>query len=332
VVQRRLAHPAAVAQALTVAFLWSTSWILVKLGLDDVPVLVLVGLRYAAAFACLLPVMLLRSGVRTATRTLGPAAWARLGLLGLLLYGLNPAGLYLALAHLPAATVSLVNGFAPAVVAVLGSPLLGERPTGLQWAGTLAYLAGALIYLAPVEAQAGQGLGLAAAGAGMLAYAAAELLGRWVNRHGLPALAVTTTSMGVGGGVTLAIALLTQPTPQLAPSGWLLVGWLAVVNTAVAYTVWNHTKRWLSAMQSTLINNTMLVHVAVLGWAVLGERLSPTDVAGLLLAVGGVVMVQLRHNEQTSGMQVSGDDEPRPFTIASRGPTTAGPCFKGRRS
>jgi drug/metabolite transporter (DMT)-like permease len=75
----------------------------------------------------------------------------------------------------------------------------------------------------------------------------------------------------------------------------------AVVNTAVAYTVWNHTKRLLPAMQSTLINNTMLIHVAVLGWAVLGERLDPTDIAGLLLALTGVVMVQLGPSQGSGG-------------------------------
>jgi drug/metabolite transporter (DMT)-like permease len=73
-----------------------------------------------------------------------------------------------------------------------------------------------------------------------------------------------------------------------------VVGWLAVVNTAVAFTVWNHTMRRLSAMESSLINNTMLVHVAVLAWIFLGERPSPRGIIGLALVAAGVFLVQLR--------------------------------------
>jgi SAM-dependent methyltransferase len=55
----------------------------------------------------------------------------------------------------------------------------------------------------------------------------------------------------------------------------------------------------------------------VLGWMALGERLSPTDIAGLGLALAGIIMVQLRHEEtsdmEVSGTEVSGGQEPRPF-------------------
>ena len=53
---RRLSpHHRAVIEALFVTFLWSTSWVLIKLGLDDIPALTFAGLRYMAAWVCLLP-------------------------------------------------------------------------------------------------------------------------------------------------------------------------------------------------------------------------------------------------------------------------------------
>ncbi|MDF2742248.1 MAG: hypothetical protein K0S88_3618 [Actinomycetia bacterium] len=73
-----------------------------------------------------------------------------------------------------------------------------------------------------------------------------------------------------------------------------MVWWLAVINTALAFTVWNYTMRRLSAMESSLINNTMLVPVAVLAWIFLGERPSARSILGLVLVAGGVVLVQRR--------------------------------------
>jgi drug/metabolite transporter (DMT)-like permease len=100
----------------------------------------------------------------------------------------------------------------------------------------------------------------------------------------IPLLAEVPTPLQ-GGGVLLAVAVAHDGVPRLSLSSWLVVGWLAVVNTAVAFTVWNHTMRRLSAMESSLINNTMLVHVAVLAWIFLGERPGARGMLGL--ALGG---------------------------------------------
>ncbi len=48
-------HLRAVLQALFVTFLWSTSWVLIKFGLGEMPPLVFAGLRYMLAFLVLLP-------------------------------------------------------------------------------------------------------------------------------------------------------------------------------------------------------------------------------------------------------------------------------------
>ncbi|MCB9443696.1 MAG: DMT family transporter [Ardenticatenaceae bacterium] len=48
-------HAQAVWQALLVTFLWSTSWVLIKLGLQDIPPVTFAGLRYFLAFLALIP-------------------------------------------------------------------------------------------------------------------------------------------------------------------------------------------------------------------------------------------------------------------------------------
>ena len=73
----------------------------------------------------------------------------------------------------------------------------------------------------------------------------------------------------------------------------MIVGWLAAANTALAFWLWNRAQAVLSALESSLINNTMLIQIAVLAVLFLGERLGAMQVAGLSLAGAGVLFVQL---------------------------------------
>jgi drug/metabolite transporter (DMT)-like permease len=290
-------------QAMVVVFVWATSWILVKRQLHDIPALSFAGLRYGLAFVCLLPVLVGRPGLRSSVAALSWRSWWRLGTLGLLLYGLTQTTVFYGLYRLPAVTVSLLLSLTPALVTVLAIPLLGEVPAPLQGGGVLLSVIGALVYFGPVALPAGQLVTVGVVAVGVVAFAAATMLGRSVNRDdGLPALTVTVVSMGIGSGLLLAVAVMHDGVPRLTLSSWLVVVWLAVINTAVAFTVWNHTMRRLSAMESSLINNTMLVHFAVLAWIFLGEQPSARAMLGLALVAGGVVLVHLRRisNRQTT--------------------------------
>jgi drug/metabolite transporter (DMT)-like permease len=81
-------------------------------------------------------------------------------------------------------------------------------------------------------------------------------------------------------------------------TSWAIVLWLAVVNSALAFTLWNRTLRTLSAMESSIINNTMLFQIAALAWMFLGEELGWREVAGMVLAAAGILAVQLRPTSQ----------------------------------
>jgi drug/metabolite transporter (DMT)-like permease len=289
-----LSRPAAAALALLVTFLWSTSWVLIKIGLDEIPALTFAGLRYTLACACLVPFVLRRSEL-AAIRTLDRAGWGRLVALGVVMYSLTQGAQFLALAYLPAQTTSLVLSFSPVVVALIGMVALAERPVRSQWVGIAVYLAGATIFLYPAELSGGQRFGFVVAIVGLLANAGAAVLGRSVNRSGaLSPLAVTVLSMGVGSIALLVTGVVAQGLPAVSGSGWLIVAWLAVVNTAAAFTLWNLTLRTLPAVDSSVINNTMLIQIAILAWLFLGEGLGGKEITGLTLASLGVLVVQLR--------------------------------------
>lgn len=288
-------HLKAVLQALLVTFLWSTSWVLIKIGLADIPALTFAGLRYALATACLLPVALASRRVRNELRALAATDWRRLLLLGLVFYTLTQGAQFLALAHLPAQTTSLLLSVTPVVVALASIVLLAERPTPGQWCGVGLYLTGAAVFLYPADLAGSQLIGIAIAAAGVLANAAAAVVGRSVNRRAtLSPLTVTVVSMGIGSVGLLGAGVTVEGLPPLSPYGWLIVTWLAVVNTAFAFTLWNLTQRTLSATESSVINNTMLIQIAVLAWMFLQEPLGLKEVAGLTLATVGIMLVQLR--------------------------------------
>lgn len=286
-------HLVAVLQALLVTFLWSTSWVLIKFGLDDIPALTFAGLRYGLAFLCLLPFALGRARL-AGLRRLSKQGWLRLVLLGLLFYSVTQGAQFLGLAYLPAVTVNLLLSFTTVVVTLFGIVLLAEQPTLLQWAGSGLYLLGVLAYFYPATAPTGPAFGLIVVIVGVLANAGSALLGRSINRDDtLPPLVVTLVSMGIGAAILLVVGIATQGLPALSRANWAIVGWLAVVNTAFAFTLWNGTLRTLTAMESSLINNAMLIQIPILALLFLGEQITGREVLGLVLAGIGIVMVQL---------------------------------------
>jgi drug/metabolite transporter (DMT)-like permease len=283
-----------VLPAYLVTFLWSSSWVLIKVGLADIPALPFAGLRYALATLVLLP-FVLRPAPLAALRALPTRAWRDLARLGVVLYALTQGAQFLALSLLPAATVALVLSCTPVLVALVAAASLGERLGARQWVGIGVFLAGAALYLAPAGLAGAGVAGLLVAGVGLAANAAASVLGRAVNRSAaVPPLVVTVVSMAIGSAVLLAGGVAVQGAPTLSASGWAIVGWLAVVNTAFAFTLWNRSLQHLTAVESSVINNTMMVQIAVLAWVFLGEALTPLSIAGLALATLGALAVQMR--------------------------------------
>lgn len=297
-------HFVAVLQALFVTLLWSSSWVLIKQGLGEIPPLTFAGLRYTLAAMVLWAALLAGPARRAAVAALGARAWLALVLLGLVMYSLTQGAQFVALAYLPAQSVSLALSLTPVLVALLGTFLLAEGLRPAQWVGVGLVLVGALVYFLPgagapgagaTGAAAGAAVGWAVAGLGALANAASALLGRAVNRGGkLGPLVVTAVSMGAGALVLLGAGAFVQGLPALSARGWLIVVWLALVNTAFAFTLWNLTLRRLSATESSVINNTMLVQIAVLAYFFLGEPLGIRQVVAFGLVVVGTLVVQLR--------------------------------------
>jgi drug/metabolite transporter (DMT)-like permease len=292
---KKPSHIISILQALLVTFLWSTSFILIKWGLSEIPPVIYAGLRYSLAFICFLPFVLGKKKYLDEIRNLNKIQWYKLILLGLVFYTFTQGAQFLGLSLLPSVTVSLMLNFTPVVVAVMGIFLLSERPTKLQWSGSLLFILGILIYFFPVSLPANEIIGLGVMLFGVLANSGAAIIGRDINRKkDISPLVVTFISMGIGAVILIVLGLLTDPFPAISTMNLIYLIWLAAVNTAFAFTLWNLTLQNLSAMESSIINGTMLIQIAVLAWIFLGESITIQEAAGMMIAALGALLVQLR--------------------------------------
>jgi drug/metabolite transporter (DMT)-like permease len=287
-------HLKAILQALLVTFLWATSWVLIKIGLQEIPPLIFAGLRYILAFGCLL-LALLFNEAKKEVRVLPKRIWVLLLILGLLFYAGTQGASFVALAYLPAVTVNLLWSFSSVTVALFGIVWLSERPTLFQWSGILLALIGAFVYFYPAAIPKNQVIGVIVAGIGILANAVSSIMGRDVNRSGkYHPLVVTVVSMGTGSIVLLAAGLFVEGIPAISLKSWALIGWLAVVNTAFSFTLWNHTLRTLTAIESSIINGAMLIWIPIFAVIFLGESINGKEIMGLVVAGIGSLIVQMR--------------------------------------
>ena len=105
--------------------------------------------------------------------------------------------------------------------------------------------------------------------------------------------------MTIGAVVLLAAGLGIQGMPALSPEAVAIIAWLAIVNTAAAFTLWNWSLRHLTAGESSVVNNAMLPQIGLLAWVFLGEAPGLAQWAGMILVAAGVALGQYRPRPAT---------------------------------
>jgi drug/metabolite transporter (DMT)-like permease len=169
----------------------------------------------------------------------------------------------------------------------------------LQTTGLVVALAGSAIFFSPGLAT-GEPLAIAIVAAGLIGFAFFGILGREVARDGhVDTLPLTAFPLAFGGGLLLLVALPVEGLPKFS---WELGGiilWLALVNTAIAYILYNHSLQLLTALEMNVLNNLAPLVTAMLAWIFLGEVLQPIQLGGILVVIVGVVLVQWRKNKSS---------------------------------
>jgi len=284
----------AVVEACFVAFLWSTSWVIIKYGLVEIPPLLFAGLRYSIASVLLLAVIGARSNTRVSLRGRPRRWWLAMLVYGAIYIAATQGTQFVALKYLPAITLALLLNLTPIFVLVMAIAWLREVPSPLEILFIIIGIAGVLIYFYPLDLVGLSVIGLLIGIISLAANSVSAIIGRAVNRtQDTPAIVVTGISMTIGSVMLLAFGVASETINVISPTSWLSILWLAVVNTAIAFTLWNRAMRELRAIDTTLINSTMMPQIVLLSIMFLGEYPDFTDWIGLILLMIGITAVQI---------------------------------------
>ncbi|WLW54950.1 EamA family transporter [Streptomyces sp. YU58] len=238
--------------------------------------------------------------------------WGKAAVLGALNIGAFFPLLFLSAYRMPGGMAAVVGSVGPLFVVGLSALLLGQRPTTRSvLTGLVAAFGVSLVVLKAAGALDTVGV-LAALASTASMSAGTVLTKRWGRPEGVGPLALTAWQLTAGGLLIAPLALLVEGAPP-ALDGRAIGGYLylALANTAIAYWLWFQGIGRLTATQVTFLGPLSPLTAAVVGWAALGQSLTPVQVAGMALAFAATVAGQLGQLGQRA---VPG----RSFTVAGR--------------
>ena len=284
----------AISEGIVTMIIWSSTFILVKQGLESVGPLTLAGFRYFLAFLLLLPFLIRR---RPALRSWSPNLWLRLALIGLAAYTVGNGALFWGLKYVPATTGSFLLSLVPLLVLFMSVIWLRELPSRWQVIGVVVGLAGAFLFFIPGFGES-EPLGIVIILAGLFGFAAFTILGRGVAREReVDTLSLTAVPLAIGGAVLLVLAVIVEGWPKIPGAAWPIIIFLALINTAVAYMLYNHAMQTLTALEINMLLNLAPLSTAILAWIFLDETISAVEVAGIFIVILGVGLVQWGHGK-----------------------------------
>ncbi len=279
--ERLLSAAASSSLPLLFILLWSSGYVAGRLALPHTGPLTLLTLRFGLAAIVLLAVALATGAPWPG----GARAWGHLAVVGLLMQVLHFTGVYFALRWgLSAGVAGLLIGLMPLATALGAHLWLAERLSGRQWLGLIGGLAGVALVVAGKPLHGGAVASYAVAGLGLLGLVAGTLYQKRFCAH---------MDLRSGAGIqmavsALAVAALAGPTegfavewaPELIGS-WL---WLGLVNSIGAFSLMFVMIRRGQAGQVARLFFLIPGVSALMGFALLGERLEPLALLGFGLS------------------------------------------------
>lgn len=106
-----------------------------------------------------------------------------------------------------------------------------------------------------------------------------------------PPIAALALRFLISGGIAVAIALYLGQSWRLTRKQWQATLIFGVCQNALYLGLNFVAMQWVEASVGSIIASTMPLAVAFIGWAAMGERLSPQAMLGLVAGLAGVVLI-----------------------------------------
>lgn len=246
--------------------------------------------------------------------------WWRSAVLGVLNVGAFFVLLYIAAQALPSGVASSIMAASPVAMTLIAWALVSERPTLRALVGAAMGIAGVALIVTMATAGVNP-WGVAASVTAMVMSSFGFVLAkRW--RSDAPVIATTAWQITAAGVMLLVVALLAEGAPPTldAPAALGFV-YVSFVATGAAYIAWFSGLKRLRAGTVGIIGLLNPVSGVALGAVLAGERLTPAQIAGIVLVLGGIAVATLLPHRRPRVAQRSAL-APSP-TTAAPSPTTA---------
>ncbi|MGH7154779.1 MAG: DMT family transporter [Acetobacteraceae bacterium] len=277
--------------------LWSSSFVAAKTGLRHLSPLLFVAIRMAG---CALVLVILMLVLRRSWRPLGRRRWLHCAIAGVLVNGVGLMAPHVGLTLVAAAPLALVQSLTPLLTAALGVMVLKERLRPAQWLGMLLGLAGVALVVGLAAAASRARLnGLLLGGVGVLGLVSGTLyFGRFCR--GVPLLpGATAQFIAAALFAGAATPLLEVPRAEWTQATIAAVAWNTLATSLGGMALYFFMLVHGSAARTTANFYLVPGTVAILGWLLLGERLSALAVLGFLVAATGCWLVSGRAAEKS---------------------------------
>ena len=222
------------------------------------------------------------------------AWWWRATVLGALNIGIFFYLLFVAAYHLPGGVAALVVSAQPTVVLLLGTVLLTEPIRPLHITACLLGMAG--VALLALTSQAGVDLtGIAAGIAAAVSMAAGIVLTkRWGRPQGVGVLTFTGWQLTAGGLLLAPLTLAAEGLPARVTGGNIAgFAYLSLIGALLAYAVWFRGIGRLPALAVSVLGFASPLAASVLGYLLLGQSLTPLQLARAAAVVAAVALAQI---------------------------------------
>jgi drug/metabolite transporter (DMT)-like permease len=290
-----------------VCLIWSTVWLFIKLGVQDVPPLSFAALRLVIAVAILLPVMF----IRRKPLPHGRADIALIAVTGLLLLGLNYGLLYWGAQFISSGLTAVLQAATPLFGLVLAHPIVpGERITFIKLLGIVVGIAGVAIIFSN-QLQIGGWIafiGSAAVFAGAACVALSYVLVKAYGSH-LDPTTLITGQMVFALVPLIIVGFLTEGNPlalNWTPTAIVSLLYLAFAGSIAAFWLNYWLLARLDATKVMLMGIAETLLAVLLGAAVLDEALTTRTLIGGVLVLLSIWLV-LSRRASLRPLSVPGD-------------------------
>lgn len=274
-------------------FMWGSSYLFIKIAVDDFGTFTLITLRLliGAAFLWL---------VIRATRTPLPRErriYGHLIVMATINIALPFTLITWAEQSVDSALAAILNSTVPLFVIVIAPAFLPEEPIRVNGLVGLAIgFIGVILLVSPnLIGVRGDPFGAIALLGSSLTYAIGNVYNRR-NVRGLPPMIPAVFQVTFALLIVAVLALvLEQPwtvTPEL--DAWFAVVWLGIFGSGLAYLAYFRLLGRWGATRTALVAYLLPIFGIVLGWLVLDEQVDLTLIVGTALVIAGVAIVNAR--------------------------------------